>query len=475
MLSPPKLIPIILAFVVCTCMTLPDVSAQDNSQYQRRLQAMQNASSRAAMGVRTASNDIEYDFAAPPEPAARPAHRNQVSQAAPRMRLAQAQPPVTQNRMRTGRPVSQPRNSGYTPEHLRVAQTLAETPIMQDTGAPIMNQTMETPMAVTPMAVTSQAGCASCQGGPIMGGCDSCGSGDYFDDYGFCGGGCDTGGCPPGQDCWLNNFGRLFYNAEYSFGAVGFRQPAFQVPGSNTTVQDSNFGFYGSYNVGVPLCKLTCGLLSGQMGIRAVETNFSGHPFSTDGRDQLFVTAGVYRRVDYGLQFGIVADILHEEWFVESDLVQLRGDLAWVYGNGHLFGFRFTNGLQDDQTIGIFEGRPFAGLNIEALDNYRFYYQWGCPGGGQTEAFLGWATDSHFAMGMDLDLPMGECTALQAGWTYYASEDVPQTPSFAGNANDAWNIHVGVSWRPRGRCWYQYYDRPLLPVADNGTMLMRRF
>ena len=40
--------------------------------------------------------------------------------------------------------------------------------------------------------------------------------------------------------------------------------------------------------------------------------------------------------------------------------------------------------------------------------------------------------------------------------------------------NDAWNISVGLVFRPQGRCYYQSYDRPLFNVADNGSMMVDR-
>jgi hypothetical protein len=160
-------------------------------------------------------------------------------------------------------------------------------------------------------------------------GCDSCGvSGAYFED-----GCCGRGGCPQSYGpCWLGNLGKALRTGEYFGGAVAFQSPLFTEQGQdlpedvNQLASDSSFGFYGGFNFGIPLCRLTCGLLSGQFGVRSVSTNFDGNEFTTEDRRQIFVTTGVYRRVDYGLQFGVVADFLHEEWFTETDLIQLRAE-----------------------------------------------------------------------------------------------------------------------------------------------------
>ncbi|MFM7741156.1 MAG: DUF6666 family protein, partial [Planctomycetota bacterium] len=61
-----------------------------------------------------------------------------------------------------------------------------------------------------------------------------------------------------------------------------------------------------------------------------------------------------------------------------------------------------------------------------------------------------------------------------SGFTYLFPKDHPEPTTFSGNSNDAWNVFVGMSWRPMGRSWYRNYDQPLLPVADNGSMVLRR-
>ncbi len=307
-------------------------------------------------------------------------------------------------------------------------------------------------------------------GGYIDGGCcgdGGCSSGScgqsYFD---------DCGGCDPCQPCWLDGLGRIFRNGEYFVGATGFKNSPFNV-GTNPsqTVHDCNFGMYGGFNLGIPLCKLTCGALSGQFGIRSVQSNFNGSTFTPENRDQLFVTAGVFRRVDYGIQAGIVYDYLHEEWFAETDLSQIRGDLSWVFGNGNSFGFRFTNSIDEDTTNGILNGSNFSSLSTNTSDWYRLYLRRNNCLGGFGEIFAGSADADYAILGVNSDLPLSGCLAVQSGFTYYISDEVTDG---AGRDTDAWNIYMGFSFRPRGEGWYRFYERPLLPVADNGSMLMQR-
>ena len=300
---------------------------------------------------------------------------------------------------------------------------------------------------------------------------------------GTCGGGdcCGRGGCPEGP-CWLGNFGKALRTGEYFGGATAFQSPLFTSPGQdlpindNNLASDSSFGFYGGFNLGIPLCRLSCGYLSGQFGMRSVTTNFNGNEFTPEDRRQLFVTAGLYRRVDYGLQFGVVADILHEEWFTESDLVQIRSDIGWVYAGGHTFGFRYATGVQDDFTQGTFNGNDFTDFFQTTDDNYRFYYRHMASWGGYGEAFIGWGEASQTIIGVDVDVPVTDRISFQSGFSAYLNDDVvADTSNFqGGNLNEAWNLFVGISFKPQGRAWYKSYDRPLFSVADNGTMLVRR-
>ncbi|MBX3416418.1 MAG: hypothetical protein KF851_02350 [Pirellulaceae bacterium] len=331
----------------------------------------------------------------------------------------------------------------------------------------------------------SSASCASCSGGylqgeSVYGGCDSCG--DYSGYGRGCGvdsyfdGCCDRGGCPEGlADCWLGKLGLLLYRGEYFAGAHGFHAPAFQPGTANNLFQDSSFGFHYGANLGVPLCRITCGLLSGQIGIRSVHSDFSGMPFSDSDRHQLFFTTGLYRRVDHGLQLGVVADFMEESWFVDSSLVQIRGETSWVFYGGNQLGFRFTKNVQDDVGSGVLNNVPVNNLITSSFESYRFFYrQIGFEGAGFSDWFLGWSEDSHFIGGIDFDVPITERTALQSSFTYFLPQDDAQRFPGGGNAAEAWNISVGFVFRPQGRCYYQNYDRPMFGVADNGTMVLRR-
>ncbi|MFK7765733.1 MAG: DUF6666 family protein [Mariniblastus sp.] len=491
MFLPPKLKTIVFGSLIAVTMVtgLSEFTLGQQAEFDRRMAAMQEARSRAVSPTRVATADIGVDYATPPAPvrtAQLPVQRsnrnsgtqNQVRTAPTQMRRVSAQQsPQTQ------RVVTRQRNmvartsqsAQYVPQHMsnsgsvRTAQLMEGTII--DSGSPIVN---------SGSVIESSMGCSSCGtsdigGHMIDGGCSSCGdAGAYFDDS--C---CDRGGCPPGP-CWLDGLGAILYNAEYFGGATSFQSALFPTPGGTAgqLSNDCSHGFYGGFNVGIPLCKLTCGVFSGQVGVRSVQSNFNGASFTPEGRDQLFVTAGIYRRVDYGLQIGAVADILYDNWFTDATVVQVRGDIGWVYPSGSTLGFRLAQNVQDDVTNGTFAGNNFTNLISASNDNYRFYYRHEAPMGGYGEAYFGW-TDQDLEqtiVGLDFDIPVTDRVGVQAGFTYFLNDENANANSnvLGGNIGEAYNIFVGFAFRPRGRSHYKSYDRPLFSVADNGSMLITR-
>ncbi len=317
MFSPPKLKTIIAVLTALVAFS-STVEAQQ-AEYNRRMAAMQQARARAQAGprydqqVRVASADAEEDtfgveYAAPPAPPVQrsaqanrraPARTSGRPAAPPQQRVAQAPRRIASS----NQPASYNR---FMPSHARMAQLTGETIV--DSGGPIISSGVVSgcsgPGCTNP-------GCSSCGGGGayetivdggfvdegyvVDGYSDSCG-GSCGDSCGFFGCGnecCDRGGCPPGP-CWLSGLGGVLRNGSYFIGATGFENPIFQVPGTDTFIQDSDFGYYAGLNLGLPLCRLSCGLFSGQFGISTVQTSFNGNEYTSSSRDQTFMTRRIF-------------------------------------------------------------------------------------------------------------------------------------------------------------------------------------
>jgi hypothetical protein len=237
-----------------------------------------------------------------------------------------------------------------------------------------------------------------------------------------------------------------------------------------------SFGFDEGVNWGIPM-PCTCGALAGQIGMRATQSNFSGAEFTDATRQQVFVTGGLFRRVDWGLQGGVVVDYLSDDWYAKVNLVQVRGELSWVFPCTHELGFWFA---ASDRTFGatsVFGGDLANEDEIwEPTNLYAFFYRrrFDVLDGAEARFFAGFSGESDGLIGADFRLPLGDRWALNTGFTYLVPEQ-PAGPNGNGFAEEAWNVGISLVWYPgcRTNCEPNYF-RPLFDVAGNGTFLVDR-
>jgi hypothetical protein len=283
--------------------------------------------------------------------------------------------------------------------------------------------------------------------GVVDDGCTSCGAAG-------CGGGCLVP-CPI----------LIWDNLEISAGVQGFTGP--------TNRGDSgSFGFHESVNWSAPFPCLDCWGIGAQFGARAVQSNLSGagSALTLDQREQLFVTAGGFRRVDWGLQGGVVIDYLFDEWYHEVNLAQLRGEMSWMFPYAHEFGFWFTSSLQSDtQTFDV--GAAPTTETFVATDIYAFFYRYRHDCGGDGRIFAGFTGDSDGFLGAEFELPLCDSVSVRSGFAYLIPE---QSTNNGGDIHESWNVGLSLVWRPGCPTGEVDYYRPLFNVADNGSFLVDR-
>ncbi len=253
-------------------------------------------------------------------------------------------------------------------------------------------------------------------------------------------------------------------------GAANFltagQSPIGQVEGS--------FGFQEAFNMGNCVPGLLGGQLGGQLGLRATQSQLNGNVAGQDARNQLFVTAGLFRRVDYGVQGGLVVDYLHDDWLAVVDLSQLRGELSFALSPCHEIGFRGTTSLNADTVSATLAGlaAPVTG-SLSALDAYRFFYRCGLGDEARSTAEFsaGFTEDQDALLGASLAAPLHGCVGVSATTTYL----IPHSGAAPAYATESWNLGLALVWTP-GRpfgCGRDYY-RPMFDVADNGSFLTKR-
>jgi hypothetical protein len=389
-----------------------------------------------------------------------------------------------------------PASVGFVPKHQKVvgAQFLSEEPMTETLPGPLdPSGAAAPPSGMGPPAGGSNSILRNNNNGrsvpkstgPIITGEGLSGEvpfgGDVFDagSHGGCAGGnCEGGDCGPcGQviDCYPCLDPR---NLEVWTGVFGFTNPT-------NRGGSGSFGYSAGLNKGRPLLCFPCSNIGMQFGIAGQFANFDGGTFANgpalantpDTRNQLFLTGGVFRRADCGLQGGIVFDYLHDEWYSAADLGQLRGEASWVYPYNHEVGFWFSGSVNgSSQTGRIFVGgRPVIVNEVwEATDMYAFFYRRRFEEyGGEGRLFGGFTGDGDGLFGSDFFVPLTDNWGIQGGYTYLLPKDENR---LVGSADEAWNVAINFVWAPgRGRnCGQSDYNRPLLGVANNGNFIVKR-
>lgn len=297
---------------------------------------------------------------------------------------------------------------------------------------------------------------------------EGCGSGSCG--RGACGGSC--GGC--GQ-CWHCLHLPLclpqirLQNLEIFAGVHGFTGPA-------NRGGTGSFGFHEGFNWGGCLPFLA-NAVSLQIGGMATQSNFNGSDFTLDDRNQGFITGGLFRRADCGLQGGIVFDYMHDEWYYQVDLTQLRGELSWVFAGQQELGAWVTTGF-DSVTV----DRQFRtaqqpnGARVretfEVNNLFAFFYRRQFCDGGEGRVWGGFTGEGDGLVGAEFRLPLAACVDLQSEFTYL----IPRESIDNNGLNEeSWNIGMNLVWYPGclRRCGSKY-DRPLFNVANNGNFLVDR-
>lgn len=255
---------------------------------------------------------------------------------------------------------------------------------------------------------------------------------------------------------------------EWFYGATGFTGPVNR--GSS-----GSFGFEGGFNTGSPLFGGWRGL-GVQGGVGGTVTNFNGSDITHDQRNQVFVTLGLFRRVDWGLQGGVVVDHVHDDWYANVDLSQLRGEFSWVVPQGSELGFLFAASNDDDIVDGVLQTGTALPTTIRETwtvnDYYAIFLRHTFCEGGYVKAFAGWTGSSDGILGAEGYVPLNDNWSLRHSYTYI----IPQEgPIDGGHEQECWNLSMQLVWQPCGRsqCGKDYY-RPLFNVANNGTMFIQR-
>ncbi|MCC6494586.1 MAG: hypothetical protein IT424_16365 [Pirellulales bacterium] len=300
--------------------------------------------------------------------------------------------------------------------------------------------------------------------GVIDGGCGSaeptCGCGDF---------GCDGVGCGscvgmPGPDYWCFPVCLPRFKELSVWGGVhGFKGPRDAADFGGPS--DGNFGFQEGVNLGgrAPFVGLLFPQLSYQLGYQAVQSQLSGNSApSTQDRSQNFVTAGLFRRVPAGLQFGAVWDYQDDDFLGTHDFQQVRYELSIKSQRGHEIGFWGATHANTER---------IGGTEFQTVDQYNLFYRSSFRQAGEMRFWGGATNDGEGIFGADAYVPFSNRWSLQTGFNYL----IPDEDSGATAAREeSWNIFTNLVWHfgNTARASRTNPHRPLFQTADNGYMFI---
>lgn len=284
-------------------------------------------------------------------------------------------------------------------------------------------------------------------------------------------GGCDGPGCCDDYVDFCMPVFRVNWRLYEFFGGVnGFTGPASIADNHDLRAGGSSFGFFEGFNRGQSLGRLFCLDLASQFGLRATQSSLSGSALSQDVRRQIFVTGGFFRRVDYGLQYGAVVDYQYDDWWFRTNLTQVRGELSWNDACGREYGYQFMIGTKTSTSTALVQGNEFD-VRLAAIDQHRLFFRGQTAGGGQYQVFGGGTGHGDGLLGGSMTSAFRGRFATYGGFTYLIPSASRRNDGFM---DEAWNLAIGVVFRPGGPAGPGRYARPMFDVADNGTFLVRQ-
>jgi hypothetical protein len=228
---------------------------------------------------------------------------------------------------------------------------------------------------------------------------------------------------------------------------------------------DGNFGFQEGANIGgrAPLVGRLFPQLSYQLGYQAVQSQLFGNSDgATSDRTQDFITGGVFRRVNAGIQYGVVADWMRDSLQTHEDFTQLRYEISLKSAQGREFGFWGASHLNTKEV---------DGTSFQTVGQYCGFFRCRFGDGGALRFWGGATDDSEGLFGGDFIAPLNNRWSLQSGFNFLIPD---LEPGSEAAREEAWNIGMNLVWHYGCRAKQTQTSRhsPVFSMADNGWMFI---
>ena len=244
---------------------------------------------------------------------------------------------------------------------------------------------------------------------------------------------------------------------------------------SNDQGRNGNFGIQEGFNFGSPLGFWDWGF---QVGMTAAQSNFCGDQaidMRSADRNQYFFTGGIFHRaVDWGLQWGVTYDWLHDQYYANVDMKQIRSDSSLLLPSGvHEIGYFGAYGMGGTNFV-LLDRQLKYYIFMEPTDVFAFYYRRYFSGGGDGRIWGGFSGHGDGVIGAELRVPIGTSWALENRINYLIPK---QGSGQGGSTQESYGVTIQLVWYPgqSARCVESHPYRPMLSVADNTLFMTDTF
>jgi hypothetical protein len=285
-------------------------------------------------------------------------------------------------------------------------------------------------------------------------------------------------GCANGNAC-CDPYGNWRDNTLVWIGADGYKSlgDTTQPPGIATGFMDSA-GFVGGFNTGFRIFADSPirGQIGASYGIYDLKGRDTASPSSSE--QQTFVTAGLSKRSnvleDDRICWGLVYDqFFGHQWGLnaaELYVGQVRGLAGYALDCANEVGVWGTFHTSQDATV---TGQPTP---LRAMNQFNAYWRHNYEFGGQTMFYLGGvdrADVGSWQVGTLGQAPLNDRLSIYGNFTFA----FPSSHTGAVGSNELeWNIGTGLMYSFGGKAVNRTISGPqglpLLPVANNGSLLM---
>ncbi|HEY2892662.1 MAG TPA: DUF6666 family protein, partial [Pirellulales bacterium] len=169
-----------------------------------------------------------------------------------------------------------------------------------------------------------------------------------------------------------------------------------------------------------------------------------------------------------GWQGGLVVDYLADNFYVNMNLAQIRGEVSYLFAP-HELGFWFAAHLNSDsQTATTLLGQN--SVTWQAMNQYNFFYRYTFANGSYARTWAGLSGHADGIFGSDAVVPFSNRWGMQASYNYLLPR---HDDDMANNTRESWSLMISLVWFPGHRCDNDSFNRyrPLIPVADNGWFM----